>query len=156
MLSTEQNKTQFKKATRDYYTTLEEVTVSIRREIRLLSNVSKDKVLPISLVPKAEWVGKVKEAEVWKNVEAQLRDKPDTAMPDSTAPPPTETPAEAPNAEEAPKLEPEGETAATTEAPVEAEAPPTTTATVDATADASETKPSPGDAAEDDDIVMED
>lgn len=50
------------------------MTVSLRREIRLLSNVSKDKVLPISLVPKAEWVGKLKELEVWRSVDELLLD----------------------------------------------------------------------------------
>lgn len=86
ILSTEQSKAQFKKATQEYYTTLEDVTVSLRREIRLLSNVSKDKVLPISLVPKAEWVGKLKEAEVWKRVDEQLAQKEDNTGPANPTP----------------------------------------------------------------------
>lgn len=77
ILATEECKTQFKAAIRAYYTTLEDVTVNIRREIRLLNNVSKDKVLPISLVPKAEWVGKLKEAEIWKSVDELLDSKQD-------------------------------------------------------------------------------
>lgn len=72
ILSTEACKTQFTAATKQYYTTLEDVTVSVRREIRMLSNVSRDKVLPISLVPKAQWVGALKEAEIWSSVDGLL------------------------------------------------------------------------------------
>lgn len=60
------------------------MTVNIRREIRLLNNVSKDKVLPISLVPKAEWVGKLKEAEIWKSVD-ELLDSKQEDQPDEPA-----------------------------------------------------------------------
>ncbi|KAF5102892.1 hypothetical protein D0Z00_000150 [Geotrichum galactomycetum] len=72
MLAAQQAREQFSTAVAQYYRTLEDVTVGVRREILLLNNVSKDKVLPISIVPKAEWVGHVKEEETWREVDALL------------------------------------------------------------------------------------
>lgn len=46
--------------------------------------MSKDKVLPISLVPKAEWVGKLKEAEVWRSVDEILGTGNSTTKPVTT------------------------------------------------------------------------
>ncbi|CDO57168.1 similar to Saccharomyces cerevisiae YMR112C MED11 Subunit of the RNA polymerase II mediator complex [Geotrichum candidum] len=72
MLASQQAREKFSTAVAQYYRTLEDVTVGVRREILLLNNVSKDKVLPISIVPKAEWVGHVKEEETWREVDALL------------------------------------------------------------------------------------
>lgn len=72
VLASQQAREEFSAAAAQYYRTLEDVTVSLRREIRLLNNVSKDKVLPISIVPKAEWVGRVKEEATWREVDSLL------------------------------------------------------------------------------------
>lgn len=58
----------FTEQTKAYYTTLEETSVEIRKEIRLLNDASGSKVMPISVVPKASGVGRVKEEQIWQSI----------------------------------------------------------------------------------------
>lgn len=67
-------KAQFESSTKQYHGLLEEVSIKLRQEIRLLHQMSKEKVLPMSLSAKADWVGREKEREVWETIEQLLRD----------------------------------------------------------------------------------
>lgn len=63
-----QLKTRLQAAVAEYYTQLEATSIEIRREVRLLNDVSGDKVTPISVVPKATGVGRQKEEEIWRSI----------------------------------------------------------------------------------------
>lgn len=63
---------QFQEQAKEYYKTLEHVSIGLRKEIRTLHQQSKEKVLPVSLAAKAQWVGKKKEHEVWHHVDELL------------------------------------------------------------------------------------
>ncbi|ODQ68449.1 hypothetical protein NADFUDRAFT_49089 [Nadsonia fulvescens var. elongata DSM 6958] len=71
-INTAESKATFEKSSQSYFELLEEVSVSLRKEIKLLNEVSKDKVLPISVDAKAEWVGKAKESEIYTHIDTLL------------------------------------------------------------------------------------
>jgi len=70
--STANSKQQFEQSAKDYFASLESISVSLRQEVRMLHYESKEKVLPISLAAKAEWVGQNKEAQVWSHIKQTL------------------------------------------------------------------------------------
>lgn len=69
IVESEQAKRIFSEKVKNYFSQLEETTIDIRKEIRLLNNVSGDKVMPINVVSKAEWMSRRKEEEIWKSLE---------------------------------------------------------------------------------------
>jgi hypothetical protein len=71
---TDEAKSLFQSSSKQYHELLEEVSIKLRQEIRLLHHMSKEKVLPMSLSAKADWVGREKEKEVWETIEKLLRD----------------------------------------------------------------------------------
>lgn len=71
--SNSNSKEKFEDAVKEYFTILESVSVNLRKEVRLLHLESKEKVLPISLAAKAEWVGKNKEEQVSASIEQNLQ-----------------------------------------------------------------------------------
>lgn len=77
----QQTRTKFAEQTRSYYTTLEETSVAIRREIRLLNDASGSKVMPISVVPKASGVGRAKEEQIWKSISEKKQDTDPSPLP---------------------------------------------------------------------------
>lgn len=59
----------FRRTTQEYFTLLEEISIELRREVRLLNDSSGEKVMPINnVVPKTSEVGKIKEREIWLQV----------------------------------------------------------------------------------------
>jgi hypothetical protein len=74
------DKKEFERSTKAYYELLEQISVGLRKEVRLLHNESKEKVLPLSLAAKADSVGRHKEQELWKTIDGLLEtrdeDKP--------------------------------------------------------------------------------
>jgi hypothetical protein len=65
-------KQQFETSTNEYFSLLESISVKLRQEIKLLHNVSKEKVLPLSLPAKAVWLGREKEDETWRTIDNLL------------------------------------------------------------------------------------
>ncbi|KAA8916314.1 hypothetical protein TRICI_001596 [Trichomonascus ciferrii] len=78
----DEHKKEFERSAKAYYELLEQISVGLRKEVRLLHNESKEKVLPLSLAAKADSVGKHKERELWKTIDGLLEsrdeDKPMT------------------------------------------------------------------------------
>ncbi|VVT44518.1 uncharacterized protein SAPINGB_P000443 [Magnusiomyces paraingens] len=64
---------EFSEATAAYYTELERTSVALRREIRLLNDVSGDKVMPVNVVPKATAVGRQKEEAIWLSISEEKK-----------------------------------------------------------------------------------
>lgn len=69
------HKTEFDRASKEYFEILEHISVGLRKEIRLLHQASKEKVLPLSLAAKADTVGRHKEKELWNTIDKLLESK---------------------------------------------------------------------------------
>ncbi|CAN6628929.1 mediator of RNA polymerase II transcription subunit 11 [Trichomonascus vanleenenianus] len=73
MTLTAEARSQFKDSTEKYYELLELVSTGLRKEIRTLHLMSKEKVLPVSLAPKAQLAGQQKEEALWKRIDELLQ-----------------------------------------------------------------------------------
>lgn len=75
--SEQQWRAKFEASTKQYYDLLEEVSVELRREVRLLRQMTRESVLPVQIPPKAVWQEGVKEKEIWNQLN-RLLDNVDT------------------------------------------------------------------------------
>lgn len=69
----------FEASTKQYYALLEEVSVELRREVRLLRKMTREKVLPVQIPPRAVWQEAVKEKEIWAQID-KILEKPNNEL----------------------------------------------------------------------------
>lgn len=65
-------KKEFTERSQAYYSLLEDISVNLRKEARLFHYASKESVLPVTIPVKVDWVGALKEKEVWQDISKLL------------------------------------------------------------------------------------